>query len=46
MVALTIGEVRTRRIGRRALRAGRFGRILLCPPELLPADLPARPAGG
>lgn len=46
MVALAIGEVRTRRIARRALRGGRFGRILLCPPELLPADLPARPAGG
>lgn len=40
LVALAVGEVRTRRIAARALADGRFGRILLCPPELLPPELP------
>ncbi len=41
VLALAFGEVRTRRLSAAALREGRFGRILLCPPELLPSETQA-----
>jgi hypothetical protein len=43
VAALLVGELRIRRLAAHALRAGRLGGVLLCPPEFLPAsDDPAR----